>query len=158
MECFFNYFQSVVGWICGCRNCRYEGPTVLQLLFIYLISQDCDGLSQNKRKNLVMALLKNLQFGKHNVKRKKKQVAEVIFTLGCYLYNFKTIKILYIFYGLQTCGRKCHAREWKVENPGEYFTVGGCRVMQMRKASNIFIIFYFPSYLGTAQMVHVLFS
>ena len=43
---------------------------MLKLLFIYLISQNCDGLSQNKRKNLVMALLKNLQFGKHNVKRK----------------------------------------------------------------------------------------
>lgn len=56
-----------------------------------------------------MALLKNLQFGKHNVKRKKKQVAEVIFTLACYLYNFKTIKIVDIVYGLQTCGRKCHA-------------------------------------------------
>ena len=42
-------------------------------------------------------------------REKTMQVAEVIFTLACYLYNFKTIKILYIIYGLQTCGRKCHA-------------------------------------------------
>lgn len=65
-----------------------------------------------------MALLKKEIFNLENImSREKKQVAEVIlFTLACYLYNFKTIKIVDIVYGLQTCGESVmHENgKWKI--------------------------------------------
>lgn len=45
-------------------------------------------------------------------------------------------------------------RESDKQKIQEIFSWQRGRVMQMRKASNVFILFYFSSYLVSAQMAH----
>lgn len=46
-ETFWNFFPYTVGWTCGCRTCRYRGPTVYKIIYYYYFSQPQHSFSMN---------------------------------------------------------------------------------------------------------------